>query len=52
MRLQQLIKELMEKERIYGDLLVEFEDYDETAAIYWPISSVDLSADKKVVILK
>lgn len=52
MRLQQFIKELIELERVQGDLLVEFEDYDETAVIYWPISKVNLSEDKKVVILK
>ena len=52
MKLQQLIKELMELEQLHGNLFVEFEDYDEITNIYWPIAQVTLSDDKKVVILK
>ncbi len=53
MRLQQFIKELMELEKVNGDILVHFEDYDELMTpLYWPISTIDISSDKKVVILK
>lgn len=53
MRLQQFIRELLELERDNGDILIEFEDYDEDGIeLYWPISTIRLSEDKKVVILQ
>lgn len=52
MRLQQFIKELTELEKIYGDLPINFEDYDGATPFYWPIGQIELSSDKKAVILK